>query len=175
MSERLDDLAAASAADAAAGPAAAAPLRLVVVDADDRTRESIVGLLSIRGRFRVVGNAGTPAAAVALVAQHRPDVVILDPRLPEPSGGTALIRRLRALAPDVHILALGGSPDLEQAVLQAGADTFVRKTFKPAELADAVGRCLELRPRSAASRVAAGPAADASPVPVPRPGTGIIL
>jgi DNA-binding NarL/FixJ family response regulator len=175
MSEPLDDQAITGAAEAAAGPAVAGPLRLVVVDADERTRESIVGLLSIRGRFRVVGNAGTQAAAVALVAQHRPDVVILDPRLPEPSGGAALIRRLRALAPEVHILAVGGSPDLEQTALQAGADTFVRKTFKPAELADAVGRCLELRPRSKATTIAAGSVADASSVPVPTPGTGIIL
>jgi DNA-binding NarL/FixJ family response regulator len=160
----------------APNPAPGTSLRVVVVDADDRTRESICGLLSIRGRFRVVGNAGTQAAAVALVAQHRPDIVVLDPRLPEANGGLVLIRRLRALEPDLCILALGGSPDLEQAVLKAGADCFVRKTFKPAELADAVGRCLDARPRAAVvSQASSGPSADAPPAPVPIPRTGVIL
>ena len=121
----------------------AATPRLLVVDADDRTRESIVGLLSIRHRFDVVGSAGHAGAAIALLREHRPDVVILDPRLPELPDGIALIRRVRAIAPAAHILALGWSPDLEQDTSAAGADGFLRKTFKPAELTAAIERCID--------------------------------
>ena len=124
-------------------PARDVALRLVVVDADDRTRESVVGLLGIRERFRVVGSAGHLGAAIRLVEQQRPDVVIIDPRLPEVSGGVALIRAIRGIDPGIRILAVGWSPELEHDTIEAGADGFVRKTFRPAELADAISRCME--------------------------------
>jgi DNA-binding NarL/FixJ family response regulator len=120
----------------------AAVLRLVVVDADDRTRESIVGLLRIRHRFDVVGSAGHIGGAITLIRESRPDVVIVDPRLPELPDGIALIRRVRAIAPTACILALGWSPDLEHNTRAAGADGFLRKTFKPAELTAAIDRCI---------------------------------
>src|SRR5206468_11666508 len=116
----------------------AATPRLVVVDADDRTRESIVGLLRIRHRFDVVGSAGHAAAAIALVREHRPDVVIIDPRLPEVPDGIALIRRIRAIAPAARILVLGWSPELDEDTRAAGAYGFLRKTFKPADLSAAI-------------------------------------
>jgi DNA-binding NarL/FixJ family response regulator len=125
------------------GPSRDGALRLVVVDADDRTRESVVGLLGIRERFRVVGSAGHLGAAIRLVEELHPDVVIMDPRLPEVSGGVALIRAIRGIDPGVRILAVGWSPDLEHDTLEAGADGFVRKTFRPAELAEAITRCME--------------------------------
>ena len=114
------------------------PLRVVVVDADDRTRESLSGLLAIGDRLTVVGSAGQSGSALALVAAERPDVVIVDPRLPEMDGGLAFIGRLRALAPEVRILAMSWSDTLEHAALDGGADGFVRKTFRPAELVAAI-------------------------------------
>ena len=72
---------------------------LLVVDADDRTRESLVGILGIRHRFTVVGSTGQVSDAIAIVRDKRPDVVIVDPRLPDVSGGVALIRRLRVIHP----------------------------------------------------------------------------
>src|SRR3954471_8252724 len=111
--------------------------RILVVDADDRTRESVVGILGIRHRFNVVGSAGHVGDALGLAEAHRPQVVVLDPRLPEVSDGMALIRRLRQLDAQVAILAVGWSPDLENQALDAGADGFVRKTFKPGDLSSA--------------------------------------
>ena len=122
--------------------ASAATLRVVVVDADDRTRQSIAGLLGIRGRFEVVGGAGHLGGAVQLVGTLRPDVVIMDPRLPDVSAGVALIRAIRGIDPGIRILVLGWSPALEHESLEAGADAFVRKTFRPSELAEAIGRCV---------------------------------
>jgi len=157
-------------------------LRILVVDADDRTREGIVGILGIRHRFTVVGSAGHVAEALGIARAHRPDVVILDPRLPEVSDGMALIRRLRAMDPTAAILAVGWSPDLEHQALDAGADGFVRKTFKPGDLSNAIGRCMDSRAPEAVESVLEPPADvaaalpdDPSPRPVPMRGAGLIL
>jgi two-component system, NarL family, response regulator DevR len=114
------------------------PLRVLVVDADDRVRESLAGLLSIGGRCLVVASAGQVGPALDLAIDHQPDVVIVDPRLPEVDGGIAFITRLRAQLPSVRILAMGWSDTLEADVLHSGADGFVRKTFRPTELVAAV-------------------------------------
>jgi two-component system NarL family response regulator/two-component system response regulator DevR len=114
------------------------PLRVLVVDADDRVRESLTGLLAIGGRCMVVASAGQVGPALELAIDHQPDVVILDPRLPEVDGGMALIARLRAQLPNVRILAMSWSDTLEAGVLESGADGFVRKTFRPTELVAAV-------------------------------------
>lgn len=123
------------------GTAGAGVPAVIVVDADERTRASLVGLLAIRGRARVVGDAGTGTEAIALVKQSRPDVVVIDPRLPDLDAGLAVIRTIRSLDPDVRLLAMGPPGAIEAAVGSAGADGFVRKTFRPDELADAVVRC----------------------------------
>jgi len=114
------------------------PLRVLVVDADDRVRESLSGLLSIGDRVTVVGSAGQPVAALELALSTHPDVVIVDPRLPEVDGGLAFINQLRLTAPDVRILAMSWSDTLEHAALTGGADGFVRKTFRPTELVAAI-------------------------------------
>jgi DNA-binding NarL/FixJ family response regulator len=114
------------------------PLRVLVVDADDRVRESLTGLLAIGGRCIVVASAGYPGAAFDLAIDYRPDVVIVDPRLPEVDAGMALISRLRSHLPAVRILAMSWSDSLEAAVIESGANGFVRKTFRPSELVAAV-------------------------------------
>ena len=119
-------------------------LRILVVDADDRVRESLTGLLAIGDRVLIVGST-----ALDLAAEHRPDVVIVDPRLPELDGGLSFIAGLRARCPEVRILAMSWSDALERTALDGGAHAFVRKTFRPTELIAAI--------------VAAGRAADPAP------------
>ncbi len=114
------------------------PLRVLVVDADDRVRESLAGLLGIGRRCIVVGTAGHPTEALAVLADAAPDVVVIDPRLPEVDGGRAFIARVRELAPETRILVLGWSDNLEQDLIGHGAHAFLRKTFRPRELVDAV-------------------------------------
>jgi DNA-binding NarL/FixJ family response regulator len=116
-------------------PAAApAPLRVLLVDPDDRVRESLAGLLCIGQKCLVIGTAGTADGAVLLAAEAAPDVVVVDPRLPGVDGA-ALIARLRAVAPATRVLVLNWS---ETADLASGADAYARKTFRPHELIDAV-------------------------------------
>src|SRR5712675_1918740 len=117
--------------DSAAAPA---PLRVLLVDPDDRVRESLAGLLCIGQKCLVIGSAGTADGAVLLAAEAAPDVVVVDPRLPG-IDGAALIARLRAVAPDTRVLVLNWS---ETADLTSGADAYARKTFRPHELIDAV-------------------------------------
>lgn len=131
---------------------AGAPLRIVIVDADERLRESLTGLLAIGERLAVVGSAGHTDAAFALIEAARPDVVVVDPRLPDADAGTAFIARIRAAFPEIRILAMGWSDTLESVARGCGADGFLRKTFRPIDLIDAVvagGRPLDPDPQSA--------------------------
>ena len=114
-------------------------VRVVLVDADDRVRESLCGLLCIGDRLEVVGSTGRTGEALDLVTETHPDIVVLDPRLPElDGGGLSFIGRLRAIAPDVRVLVMTGADPAEQADLVAAADGYVRKTFRPSDLVAAV-------------------------------------
>jgi two-component system, NarL family, response regulator DevR len=114
------------------------PLRVLVVDSDERVRDSLAALLCIGERCAVVGSAPDPELALAIVAASRPDVVILDPRTADPDGGRTFITRLRALDPSIRVVVMSRSDDGEATALAAGADAFVRKTFRARELIDAV-------------------------------------
>ena len=119
-------------------PMQSAPLRVLVVDPDERIRESLAGLLRIGGRCVVVGSAGGPDDAVALAATIRPEVVLLDPRLPAMDGGRAIIACLREVVPGVRVLVLNLSESTDGTPRAEGADAYIKKTFRPHELIDAV-------------------------------------
>ena len=119
-------------------PGQPTPLRVVVVDADDRVRESLAGLLCIGDRLEVVGTAGQSGPALEVVLATHPDIVVIDPRLPEMDGGLSFIGRVRALAPDVRVLVMSGADPADQSDLLRVADGFVRKTFRPTDLVAAV-------------------------------------
>jgi DNA-binding NarL/FixJ family response regulator len=113
------------------------PLRVVIVDPDDRIRESLVGILGIGDRVVVVGDAGDLTAAVDVVASTRPDVVLLDPRLPGADTDRRVIGHLRRSSPGVRVLVMNGS-DQPRNARQDGADGVVRKTFRPEGLVVAI-------------------------------------
>ncbi len=120
-------------------PIGQAPLlRVLVVDPDDRTRQSLSGLLCIGSHCLVVGGAGGGDQALELAARLRPDVVVVDPRLPDADGARRFIGGLRALLPATRVLVMrrtDGPADGDGAI---DADAFVRKTFRAHELVDAV-------------------------------------
>jgi DNA-binding NarL/FixJ family response regulator len=115
--------------------------RVLVVDADARTRESLTGLLEIGRRVAVVGSAGDPARALELATALEPDVVVVDPRLPEVALGRAFIARLRELRPGCRVLVMNSSAAPSEGSAPLDADAFVRKTFRVHELVDAVLAC----------------------------------
>ena len=65
--------------------------RVVIVDADRRVQQSLADLLGLTGEVNVVGRAGDVRAALQEVERSRPDVVLVDPRLPDIEAGIALI------------------------------------------------------------------------------------
>ena len=114
------------------------PLRVLVVDADERVCESLAGLIGIGRTCVVVGSASRIDEALALVAAAAPDVLVIDPRLPDADAGRRLIARVRALAPATRVLAMGWSDSVDHDAVAMGADGFIRKTFLPRELVAAV-------------------------------------
>lgn len=116
------------------------PLRVVVVDADDRVRESLSRLLCIGDRIEVVGMAGEANPALDVVRATHPDVVVVDPRLPEVDGGMAFLRQVRGIAPDARLLVMTGADIPGLAEVRPLADGVVRKTFRATELLTAILR-----------------------------------
>ena len=111
-----------------ATPAAAATLRLLVVDDHPVVRAGIVGLLAGEPDLVVVGEAADGAAAVALVAELRPDVVLMDLRMPVLDGAGATAQ-ITAAAPGTRVVVLTTyetDHDILRAV-EAGATGYLLK------------------------------------------------
>ncbi len=92
----------------------------------------------------VVGEASEVAAAIEMILERRPDVVLLDVHMPD-GGGLEVLRQVGADAPGTQFLALSVSDAAEDviAVIRAGARGYVTKTISGAALADAVRRVHE--------------------------------
>src|SRR3972149_292796 len=100
-----------------------APLRILIVDDHDVVRLGLRSLLDGRGSFQVVGEAGSVAEAVQEAERTRPDVVIMDIRLPDGSGIEAC-REIRSQNPDCKVLMLTSYADDEAifaSILAGGA------------------------------------------------------
>jgi len=112
-----------------------------VVLADDHTvvRKGIYEFLEEATDITVVAEAADGEEAVRQVAQHRPDVVVLDIQMPKLSGIEAT-RRIKTRSPDVRVLILTAYDDDPYvfALLQAGAGGYVLKTAGAEELIQAV-------------------------------------
>jgi two-component system, NarL family, response regulator DevR len=115
------------------------PLRLLVVDDHEVVRQGLVALLERREAFQVVAEAGTVAEAIEQARRHRPDIVIMDVRLPDGSGIEAC-RAIRAELPETRVVMLTSYPD-EEAVLSAivaGASGYLLKQIRGRDLVAAL-------------------------------------
>lgn len=101
--------------------------------------EALVHTLGDERDFEVVGRAGTARRALELVQQHTPDVVVVDPELPDASSAD-LARDVRAHRPATLVIALGNSEDVatRDAVVEAGAVAYVSKAEPVDALTDAI-------------------------------------
>ena len=116
----------------------AGPIRVVIVDADELVRQTVAALLGIGGRILVVGMAAHSAQALEVVTARQPDVVLVDPRLPDLAGGLSCIRQLHDVAPSARILVVCSPEFLETATTAEGVDRAVRKTYRPDDLTAAI-------------------------------------
>ena len=99
---------------------------------------------TITDEVDVVGEAGSVGEAVAGIAHHKPDVVLLDVHMPD-GGGAEVLRQIRTKIPEVTFLALSVSDAAEDVinVIRAGARGYVTKTISSQELVRAVVRVSE--------------------------------
>jgi DNA-binding NtrC family response regulator len=119
------------------------PLSLLVVDDDQTVRETLVEFFEALGH--VARGAGTATEGRRLVAEHAPDVVLVDLRLPDASGLT-LFEALRADDPGLGVIFLTGHADVATAVeaMRRGAVDFLEKPVDLQALEGAVSRAAEL-------------------------------
>jgi two-component system, NarL family, response regulator DevR len=112
---------------------------IVVVDDHWLVRLGLTNLFGNMRRFKLLGEASTAAEAVAAVRTHRPDVVIMDVRLPDASGVEAC-RQIRSDNPTTRVIMLTSFSDEEAviAAILAGASGYVLKQSDPERLIAAV-------------------------------------
>lgn len=114
-------------------------LRVLIADDHPIVREGLSAIIGDQPDMVVVGQAATGAEAVYLGLAHRPDVILIDLRMPELNGVDA-ITAIRAGWPDAHLIVLttyDGDEDIYRA-LQAGAQAYLLKDTPRAELLEAI-------------------------------------
>jgi two-component system, NarL family, response regulator DevR len=138
----------------ASGDPAREPIGVFVLDDHEIVRRGVRGLLETEPDIRVIGEAGTASAALARIPALRPDVAVLDVRLPD-GDGISVCRVVRSRLPGVAcvmLTAFGDDRVLLDSIM-AGAAGYVLKEAHGSDLVDAVraaasGRSL-LHPRMA--------------------------
>ena len=154
-------------------------VRVLLVDDDQLMRAGLRAVLSSDAGIEVVGEAATGRAAVARVRALRPDLVLMDVRMPD-LDGIAATREVLASSPDVKVVILTTfeQDDYIFGALSAGASGFLLKRTSPEELLAAIHTVaagdsllspsvtrivLERLARQPAPRVAGGAVADLTP------------
>jgi DNA-binding NarL/FixJ family response regulator len=114
-------------------------VRVLIVDDDDLMRAGLRAVLSSDGEIEIVGEAADGRAAIAETRARRPDVVLMDVRMPDLDGISAT-RELLADSPEVKvaILTTFEQDDYIFGALNAGASGFLLKRTKPEELIAAI-------------------------------------
>jgi len=116
-----------------------AEVSVLLVDDDDLMRAGLRAVLSSDASIAVVGEAATGRAAVAAAAKLRPDLVLMDVRMPD-GDGIAATREVLATAPAVRVVILTTFEDDDYifGALAAGASGFLLKRTRPEELLAAI-------------------------------------
>ncbi len=114
-------------------------MKVIVVDDQTVVREGLVLILGLLPEVEVVGSAGNGEEALTLVEAERPDIVLMDLRMPRIDGVEAT-RRIQASFPDVHVVVLTTYSDDESilAALKAGARGYLTKDARANDIAHAL-------------------------------------
>jgi two-component system response regulator DevR len=116
-------------------------IRVFLLDDHEVVRRGVAELLTAEGDIEVVGESGSAAEATRRIPALRPDVAILDARLPDGSG-IDVCREIRSVDPTIKGLILTSYEDDEAlfAAIMAGAAGYVLKQIKGSDLVDTVRR-----------------------------------
>jgi DNA-binding NarL/FixJ family response regulator len=115
------------------------PVRILLVEDNEVFRDALELLLGMRNDVEIVASVGDGGAAVAAALEHRPDVVLMDYRLPVLDGIQATAQVVEAL-PDVAVVALTASADAAErvALVEAGAVACLAKDQELDEIVTAI-------------------------------------
>jgi two-component system, NarL family, response regulator DevR len=115
------------------------PIRIFLLDDHEVVRRAIAELLGTVAGFEIVGEAGTAAEALSRILAVRPDVAVLDARLPDGSG-IDVCRDIRSALPNTYCLILTSYDDHDAvlASVLAGASGYVLKEVRTSGLVDAI-------------------------------------
>ncbi|MEM9714267.1 MAG: response regulator transcription factor [Actinomycetota bacterium] len=115
------------------------PIRVFLLDDHELVRHGLRDLLEMHGGFRVVGEAGTVAEALARIPPTAPDVAVLDVQLPD-GNGIEVCREVRSKQPDLACLILTSYSDDEALfdAIMAGAAGYVLKQIRENDLVGAI-------------------------------------
>ena len=121
--------------------APAGPIKVFLLDDHELVRRGIRELLESEGDIVVVGESGTAAEATRRIPALRPDVAILDARLPDGSG-IDVCREVRSLDPGIKALILTSYDDDDAlfAAIMAGAAGYILKQVRGTDFIDTVRR-----------------------------------
>lgn len=114
-------------------------MRILLADDHEIVRRGLQMVLSLEKDFEIVGDARNGTQAVARALELRPDLVLMDLKMPGLEGSAAT-RQIKRALPEVKVLILTGVEADEEilAALEAGADGYVLKEVSPAELIHAI-------------------------------------
>jgi DNA-binding NarL/FixJ family response regulator len=115
------------------------PVRIVLVEDNEVFRDALELLLGMRSDLQVVASVGDGVAAVSAAIEHRPDVMLMDYRMPALDGIQATAQ-VRAAMPNVAVVALTASADAaeREALVEAGAVTCLAKDQELDEIVAAI-------------------------------------
>ncbi|KUN75866.1 LuxR family transcriptional regulator [Streptomyces bungoensis] len=116
------------------------PLTVLLVDDEPLVRAGLRAVLETQPDIRVVGDAADGAAVIPLVRRLRPDVVVMDVRMPLMDGIEATRAVLRTVPdpPKILVVTTFANDEYVYGALRAGADGFLLKRARPAEIVHAV-------------------------------------
>ncbi len=167
------------------GPSGPAPIRVLIADDQRVVRDGLRMLVGLIDDVEVVGAACDGAEAVRLAEEHRPDVVLMDLRMPG-TDGIAATADLRQRLPSTRVLVLTTYADEDAIVpaLQAGARGYLTKDASAEQIEAAIRAvhagqthldpAVQERLVTAVLRHApAAPAGPAGPAPDPKPPGGL--
>jgi DNA-binding NarL/FixJ family response regulator len=128
------------------GKAPVSEVRILIADDHEVVRHGLALLLNLEPGFRVVGEAQTGAQAIAEVGRLRPDIAILDLKMPEMDGGAAATQ-IKQHFPDTRVVILSGAEINDEVfdALEKGADGYLSKEVGPDELIRAIRAVAEGR------------------------------
>jgi DNA-binding NarL/FixJ family response regulator len=114
-------------------------IRVVIADDHPQIRVALRRVLEDEGDFEVVGEAGDGAGAVRVAAETRPNLVILDYRMPRGNGLEAA-RAILEDAPDVALVMMTGEEDpaIADEAAEAGVMSYLVKSGQPDEIVGAL-------------------------------------